>query len=192
MRIGLFFGSYNPVHKGHIEIANYFLNNSDLNEVWFVVSPQNPLKEDTELLHVNERLELVHAAIKDYKGLKCCEVELSLPKPSYTIDTLRELKSSHPENRFVIIMGTDNLESFHLWKSFEEILDNFEIYVYPRTGSSAGQFKSHSSVTLIDSELLEVSATMIRDQIRKQEFDKWLPDSVAQIISEKGYYSDSN
>ena len=190
MRIGLFFGSFNPVHKGHLEIATYFLKNTDLNEVWLVVSPQNPLKDDSELLEVEERLEMVCAALTDHDGIKSCEVELNLPKPSYTIDTLRELSLQHPSYKFAIIMGTDNLEKFDLWKSYEEILANYEIYVYPRTGSSADQFKGHPAVTLIDSELLEVSATMLRTRIKRNEYDEWLPDSVASIISDKGYYTD--
>lgn len=189
MKVGLFFGSFNPVHKGHLEIASCFLDNTDLNEVWFVVSPQNPLKDDSELLAIDERLELVNAAIKENEGIKCCEVELGLPIPSYTIDTLRELCNTHPDYQFTIIMGTDNLEKLDLWKAYEEILQNFKLYVYPRMGSEAKKFQNHPAVTIIDSQLLEVSATILREQIRNQQYDKWLPDRVAQIIAAKGYYT---
>lgn len=189
MRIGLFFGSFNPVHRGHIEIATYFIKNTDLEEVWLVVSPQNPLKDNAELLTIDKRLEMVHAAIEHHEDIKCCEVELELPKPSYTIDTLRNLSITHPNHEFIIIMGTDNLENFNLWKSYEEILKDYNIYVYPRAGSSSSTFEGHPSVTLIDSELFEVSATMLRDQIRNRNNSKWLPDSVAKIIFKKGYYS---
>ncbi|HIA05565.1 MAG TPA: nicotinate-nucleotide adenylyltransferase [Flavobacteriales bacterium] len=191
MKIGLFFGSFNPIHRGHLKIASYFLDNSDLQEIWLVVSPKNPLKEDEELLDVKKRLELVHAAIGENELIKCCEVELGLPIPSFTIDTLRNLRNTNPDDEFIIIMGSDNLEKFHLWKDYTEILDQYKIYVYPRSGASSGQFAAHPSVSLIDSQLLEISASMLRDQIRKEEFDLWLPDKVAQIIRERGYYSNS-
>ena len=191
MKIGLFFGSFNPIHRGHLKIASYFLDNSDLQEIWLVVSPKNPLKEDEELLDVKKRLELVHAAIGENELIKCCEVELGLPIPSFTIDTLRKLRSTNHDDEFIIIMGSDNLEKFHLWKDYTEILDQYKIYVYPRSGASSGQCAAHPSVRLIDSQLLEISASMLRDQIRKEEFDLWLPDKVAQIIRERGYYSNS-
>ena len=191
MKIGLFFGSFNPIHRGHLKIASYFLDNSDLQEIWLVVSPKNPLKEDEELLDVKKRLELVHAAIGENELIKCCEVELGLPIPSFTIDTLRNLRNTNPDDEFIIIMGSDNLEKFHLWKDYTEILDQYKIYVYPRSGAGSGQFAAHPSVSLIDSQLLEISASMLRDQIRKEEFDLWLPDKVAQIIRERGYYSNS-
>jgi len=189
MKIGLFFGSFNPIHKGHLEIASYFLENSDLEAIWLVVSPQNPLKEDVELLDVEKRLELVNAALGDHERIKCSKVEIGMPVPSFTIDTLGELGRTNPTDEFVIIMGTDNLEKLHLWKSYEEILDKYKIYVYPRAGSSSAQFADHPSVSLIESELLEISATLLREQIRKEEFDLWLPDAVAEIIKERGYYS---
>ena len=141
MTIGLFFGSFNPVHKGHLEIASYFLDNTDLKELWLVVSPQNPLKDDEELLDIEKRLELVNAAISENTRIKCCKVELGLSKPSFTVDTMKELKRIYPENEFVIIMGTDNLEKLDLWKDYLEILNNYKIYVYPRTGYSAAQFE---------------------------------------------------
>lgn len=189
MKVGLFFGSFNPIHKGHLEIASYFLENSDLEEIWLVVSPQNPLKEDAELLDVDKRLELVYAAIGENEKIKCSQVELGLPIPSFTIDTLGALGRTNPDDEFVIIMGTDNLEKLDLWKSYEEILNQYKIYVYPRAGSSSAQFADHPSVTLIESQLLDISATMLRDQIRKEEFDLWLPEQVAEIIKERGYYS---
>jgi len=189
MRIGLFYGSFNPIHRGHLEIASYFVEYADLEQIWFVVSPQNPLKRDIELLEVENRLELVYAAIGDNEQIKCCEVELGLPKPSFTIDTMKELSKAHPDYEFSIIMGTDNLEKLSLWKNYEEILKNYRIFVYPRTGCTGGLFKDHPSVTIIDSQLLDVSATMLRDQVSKQEFDQWLPSQVAEIIKEKGYYA---
>ena len=192
MKIGLFFGSFNPVHKGHLEIASYFLDHTDLHEVWFVVSPQNPLKEDADLLDVEKRLEMVYAATGETGAIKCSEIELGLPIPSFTIDTLGELSKMYSDEEFVILMGTDNLESLHLWKDYERILDQYQIYVYPRTGSAAVHFKNHPSITLIESKLLEISATMLRDQISRKEFDLWLPETVAEIIRERGYYSSTN
>jgi len=190
MKIGLFFGSFNPIHKGHLKIASYFLDNSDLQKIWLVVSPKNPLKEDAELLDVDKRLELVHAAILDHEHVTCSEVELEMPIPSFTIDTLRKLRNTNPDDDFIIIMGSDNLEKLHLWKDHTEILDAYKIYVYPRIGGLKGQLSTHPSVRLIDSQLFDISATMLRDQIRKEEFDLWLPDKVAQIIRERGYYLD--
>jgi len=188
MKVGLFFGSFNPIHKGHLDIASYFLDHTNLAEIWFVVSPQNPLKNDKELLDVEKRLELVHAAITDIDSIKCSEVELGMPIPSFTIDTLKKLSQDFPKNDFIILMGTDNMEKFNLWKNHDEILEDYKIYVYPRTGYNAEQFREHPSVTLIDSQLLEVSATMLRDQMKEGKFDQWLPVAVAQIIKEKGYY----
>lgn len=134
MKTGLFFGSFNPIHNGHMVIANYFAEFSDLKQVWFVVSPHNPLKPAGSLLNDFQRLQLVELAIGDYRKMKVSKIEFGLPKPSYTINTLTHLQEKFPQHEFVLIMGSDNLHTFHKWKNYEQILEYFSIYIYPRPG----------------------------------------------------------
>ncbi|HEX7868942.1 MAG TPA: nicotinate (nicotinamide) nucleotide adenylyltransferase, partial [Chryseobacterium sp.] len=134
-KIGLFFGSFNPIHIGHLILANYILENSDMNELWFVVSPQNPFKEKKSLLNDHNRLEMVELAIKNYPEMRASNIEFSLPTPSYTIDTLTYLKEKHPDYSFSLIMGEDNLESLHKWKNSDLLVKNHHIIVYPRVFS---------------------------------------------------------
>ena len=136
MKVGLFFGSFNPIHTGHLIIANVMIESTDIQKVWFVVSPQNPLKKSKSLLHEFDRLDMVRAAAYDNYNLDVSDVEFNLPRPSYTIDTLVYLSEKHPDNEFVLIIGEDNLKSFPKWKNFESILKNYSLYVYPRRGSS--------------------------------------------------------
>lgn len=169
MKIGLFPGSFNPVHVGHLIIANHMLNFSSLDELWFVVSPQNPHKGSEEIAAENDRLEMMRLAIAHHPKLSVSDIEFSLPKPSYTINTLRHLKEIKPEIEPVLIIGQDNLDSFHAWKDHEEILERAEIFVYPRRMNSnhaylasTSPYVNHEKVTMLDAPLLDISATYIR------------------------------
>lgn len=147
-KVGLFFGSFNPVHVGHLIIANYMANYTELDEVWFVVSPQNPFKKKESLGNMYDRLEMVNLAIEETENLKASSIEFSLPQPSYTIDTLTHLAEKYPTHEFVLIMGEDILETFSKWKNHDIILRDYHIYVYPRPGYNGGTMKEHPSITL--------------------------------------------
>ncbi|MFM9028886.1 MAG: nicotinate (nicotinamide) nucleotide adenylyltransferase, partial [Bacteroidota bacterium] len=167
MKIGLFFGSFNPVHIGHMVIASYMAEYTDLEQVWLVVSPHNPLKQKDTLLDDQHRLQLVKIAIDDYRKLKASNIEFSLPKPSYTVNTLAYLTEKHPEYRFVLLMGADNLVTFKKWKNWEQILEFSEIYVYPRRDSDGGDLLHHPKVKVVGAPMMDISATFIRDSIRQ-------------------------
>src|SRR6185436_15729441 len=143
MKVGLFFGTFNPIHVGHMIIASYMAEFTDLEQVWLIVSPQNPLKQNQILLHDYHRLALARLAVENHRKLKVSNVEFSLPKPSYTIDTLTHLSEKYRDNEFVLIVGTDNLESFRQWKDYERILDQYSLYVYPRHNFKGGEFGSN-------------------------------------------------
>ena len=148
MKTGLFFGSFNPIHNGHMLLANYMLSFTDLERLWFVVSPHNPLKEKSSLLANNHRLELVKLAIGVNNKMKASNIEFKLTQPSYTVNTLAHLQEKFPQNTFVLIMGSDNLQSFHKWKNYEHILEHYELYVYPRPGFDGGDLRNHKNVKL--------------------------------------------
>ncbi|MEI8202613.1 MAG: nicotinate (nicotinamide) nucleotide adenylyltransferase [Bacteroidota bacterium] len=187
--VGLFFGSFNPIHAGHLVIANYFLQFSEIEKIWFVVSPQNPLKEKKSLLDEYHRMSLVNEAIWDNPLFKACNIEFSLPKPSYTIHTLVHLQEKNPNKRFILIMGADNLQSLHKWKNFEQILQHFSIYVYPRPGYDGGTFKEHPSVVWLDAPLMEISSSFIREAIaQKKDMKYFLPEKVRVYIEEMHFY----
>ncbi len=162
MKVGLFFGSFNPVHHGHVMLANYLVEFSDSDALWFVVSPQNPLKNETELLDDDERLQMVQLAIGDDPRFKVCDIEFSLPKPSYTINTLTSLSSKYPDIQFVLICGMDSLQSFRRWKAYERILSDYKLLVFPRKGYDGGDLITHPSVTVLETPLIEVTSTFIR------------------------------
>ncbi len=174
MKIGLFFGSFNPIHIGHLIIAETMATDTDLDRVWFVVSPQNPFKKNNSLLHEFDRLTMVERAIADNFKLKASDIEFNLPKPSYTIDTLTVLADKYPEHEFVLIMGEDNLVQFENWKNYEIILENFNIYVYPRPNPLAHNFSSHTKVRFIEAPLLDISATYIRKRLQENADVKYL------------------
>lgn len=189
MKTGLFFGTYNPVHNGHMIIANYMAEFTDLDEVWLVVSPQNPLKPPGSLLADYHRLTLVKEAIGDYRRLKACNIEFKLPRPSYTIHTLTYLKEIYPHKSFCLIMGSDNLETLHKWKNYEMILENFQVYIYPRPHCDGGRFKDHPHVHFINAPLIEISASFIRKSIKeKKDVRFMMPQAVYAYIDEMHFY----
>lgn len=167
MKVGLFLGSFNPIHIGHIAIANYMAEFTDLEQVWLVVSPHNPLKEKKSFTDAKKRFASVKKAITGNSKIKISNVEFSLPQPSYTINTLYFLKDKYPNNKFALIIGSDNLTRFHKWKEYKKILNNFKIYVYPRSGSDVRKLKNHRNVKIVDAPLLDVSSTFIREQMKK-------------------------
>lgn len=189
MHIGLFFGSFNPIHVGHMVLANYMASFTDLEQVWFVVSPHNPLKEKSSLLNQNQRLHMVNLAVDDSNTLKSSNIEFGLSQPSYTVNTLAHLKEKYPQHRFSLIMGGDNLESFTKWKNYEEILKNHKIYVYPRPNTHVEEFKNHQNVVITEAPLMEVSSTMIRQAIKdKKDVSFFVPRAVWQYIEEMHFY----
>jgi nicotinate-nucleotide adenylyltransferase len=189
MKIGLFFGSFNPIHVGHLIIANTMATSTDLQQVWFIVSPQNPFKKNNTLLHEFDRYTMVERAIADNHKLKVSNIEFNLPKPSYTIDTLTILSDKYKEHEFVLIMGEDNLVQFRNWKNFEKILEFYEIYLYPRPNASTHDFKNHAKIKFVEAPLLDISATYIRKRLQQQKNIKYLvTDQVEAYIELKKFY----
>ena len=189
MKVGLFFGSFNPIHIGHLAIANYILEYSNLDEIWLVISPQNPLKKKKTLLNEYDRLKMVELALYDDFKIKACDTEFNLPKPSYTIDTLTYLSEQNPKHNFVLIAGTDNFQSFHKWKNYEQILDQYMIYVYPRPGYDLGKFDKHNNIKLINAPLMEISSSFIRDSIKNnKDIRYFIPSEVYKYIEKMNFY----
>jgi nicotinate-nucleotide adenylyltransferase len=189
MKVGLFFGSFNPIHIGHLIIANVMVENAELDQVWFVVSPQNPFKKKSTLLHEFDRLDMVNAAIHDNYNLKAVDVEFNMPKPSYTIDTLTYLSEAHPDHEFKLIIGEDNLKSFPKWKNSDKIIELFGLLVYPRPGMQPSPLKLHPNVQLIEAPMMDVSATFIRNSIKNHKSIRYLvPESVLELIMGKMFY----
>lgn len=191
MKIGLYFGSFNPIHIGHLVIANHFAEFSDLDQVWFVVTPHNPFKKKQSLLDNHQRLELVYRATKDYTKLEPCDIEFGLPQPSYTINTLVHLEEKYPQHEFALIMGQDNLKSFHKWKNYELILKNYHLYVYPRrqTKVPKTQFDDHEHIHLIHAPIMELSSTFIRKAIKDgKNVRPMLPEQAWIYLDEMNFY----
>ena len=190
-KVGLFFGTFNPIHVGHLIIGNHFVEHSDLDEVWFVVTPHNPHKEKSNLLDDNHRLTMVRIAVEDYPKLKACNIEFDLPQPNYTVNTLVHLEERYPEHCFSLIMGEDNLKSFHKWKNHEVILDRHSIYVYPRIsqGVIMDKWKNNKSITLVDAPIIELTSTFIRNSIKQGKNVKpLLPNEVWIYLDEMNFY----
>ena len=188
-KTGLFFGSFNPVHVGHMILANFMATYTDMDEVWLVVSPQNPFKERASLARDHDRLHLVELAIGDTPNLKASNVEFGMPKPSYTIDTLAVLRDKYPEREFCLIMGSDNLGSLGKWKNADIILRDYDIHVYIRPGHGAGELGSHPRVTLHEAPLMHLSATYVRKAVREGKSIRYLvPEAVAREIEVTGLY----
>ena len=189
MKTGLFFGSFNPVHNGHMVIAQYMAEFTDLQQVWMVVTPHNPLKPIGSLLNDYQRLQLVEIAIGFYRKIKVSKIEFSLPKPSYTINTLEHLREKFPKHTFALIMGSDNLETLHKWKNYEQILSGYEIYVYPRPGCDGGELKTHPNVKITEAPHIEISSTFIRNAIKnKKDVRFMMPEKVFEYIDEMNFY----
>ncbi|MFY0654183.1 MAG: nicotinate-nucleotide adenylyltransferase [Cyclobacteriaceae bacterium] len=189
MKVGLFFGSFNPIHAGHLIIAQTMYERSDVEEIWFIVSPQNPLKKSKSLLHEFDRYDMVELAIREQSKFKALDVEFSMPKPSYTIDTLTVLAERYPENTFRLIMGGDNLKYFGKWKNSAKILEHFGLLVYPRPNQDESLRIDHENIEYIQAPRLDISATFIRDTIKKGFSLKYLvPESVANYIDKKQLY----
>lgn len=192
MKIGLFFGSFNPIHTGHLIIADYVALYSDLSEVWLVVTPQNPLKKKASLANDHDRLHLAQIAIENNPRLKVSSIEFSLPKPSYTIDTLAYLKEKYPEKTFCLIMGGDNLQNIEKWKNYEQLLSAHDIYLYHRKGFDEINQEHTSRVTFLDAPILDISSTMIRDRIREGKSIRYLvPDVVCDYVEGSNMYRDT-
>ena len=188
-KIGLYFGTFNPIHIGHIAIGNHMVNDTDLDEVWFVVSPHNPLKNIKTLLDDSDRLELANIAVQAYDKLYVSDIEFGLSRPSYTINTLVYLNEKYPQMNFSVIIGGDNLSSFHKWKNYEAIIENHDVYVYPRFSTTPGAIDNHKKVKLIDAPLLQISSSLIRDGIKnKKDMQAMLPQAVWQYINEMNFY----
>ncbi len=188
-KIGLFFGSFNPIHIGHLVIANYMATYSGLDEVWLVVSPHNPLKQKSGLADMYDRLEMAHLATEDASHLKVSDIEFKLPQPSYTIDTLSYLEEKHPEKEFSLIMGADNLHSFKKWKNYEVILNNYKLFVYPRPNVDTSEWKNHPAVIFTDTPQMEISSTFIRNAIKQEKsIQFFVPDAVIDFMDKKSLY----
>jgi len=191
MNIGLYFGSFNPVHHGHLIIANHILNEGKVRELWFVVSPHNPFKERSSLLNEQHRLQLVRLAIDTTPGMRASNIEFNLPKPSYTIDTLTYLEEKYPKHTFYIVMGSDGFQNINKWKNAEQLLKNTSIIIYKRPGFDIKE-KLPANIVVVDAPLLEISSTHIRKLIKEKKSIRYLvPDTVSDEIEKQQYYSSS-
>ena len=192
MNIGLYFGTFNPIHIGHLAIANHLVEFSDLDAVWMVITPHSPFKKKASLLSDNHRYQLVQIATEDYPKLQPSTIEFKLPQPNYTVHTLAYISEKYPEHTFHLIMGEDNLKSFHKWKNYEVILERHQIYVYPRILEGKRiitQFDKHPKIHKIDAPIMEISSTFIRKAIAdKKNISALLPCKVWQYIDEMNFY----
>lgn len=189
MKIGLFFGSFNPIHIGHMIIANYMANYTYLDRVWIVVSPHNPLKDKSVLINTYDRLEMCKLAFTDDTKISVSDIELHLPQPSYTIDTLTYLKEKYPEHEFSLIMGADNLSSLKKWKNYELILRDYKILVYPRPKETLTDLSEHPNVQITETPVMEISSTFIRNGIKNgNSVQYFLPTTVLDFIESKSLY----
>lgn len=190
-KIGLFFGTFNPIHTGHLIIANYMAEFSDLHEVWLVVTPHNPLKKKRTLLEDHHRLAMVQMAIEDYPKLKASNIEFHLPQPNYTVNTLAHLEEKYPGKEFCLIMGEDNLKNLHKWKNYEVLLSRYLLYVYPRISGEPEnlQFKDHARIIRLKAPIVELSSTFIRKAIRdKKDIRPMLPSEVWTYVDKMNFY----
>jgi nicotinate-nucleotide adenylyltransferase len=195
MKVGLYFGSFNPIHIGHLAISGYMTEYAGLDQVWFVVSPHNPLKKKETLLADHHRLYMTELAIGDNDRLKASDIELKLPVPSYTIDTLAYLKDKYQKNEFVLVMGEDNLYTLHKWKNVKELVKNYSLYVYPRPGAAQPphiileELLAIADIHFVNAPLMELSGTFIRNGIKaKKDMSYFLPPPVWKYIKEMHFY----
>lgn len=190
-KIGLYFGTFNPIHIGHLIIANHFAEFSSLDEVWFVVTPQNPFKNKKSLLADHHRYELVYQATESYPKLKPSRIEFGLPQPNYTANTLIHLEEKYPDKEFALIMGEDNLNSLHKWKNHEVILEHYEIFVYPRISDNKeeNKLKGHKKITVVEAPIMQISSSFVRNSIKeKKNIKPLLPPKVWTYIDDMNFY----
>lgn len=188
MKIGLYFGSFNPIHTGHLIIASHILNTTSLEKIWMVVSPRNPFKNSNSLLNEYDRMQLVQVAIGDDLRMRASDIEFGLPKPSYTSVTLAHLAEKYPEHEFTIIMGGDSLQNLPRWKNAESIIANYPIFVYPRPGFEVSRPEG-ADITIVEAPLLELSATHVRELVSQGKSIRYMvPDAVMEEIEKNGYY----
>ena len=191
MKIGLYFGTFNPIHVGHLIIANHMVENSDLDEIWMVVTPHNPFKKKNSLLDNHHRLELVYKATEGYPKIKPSDIEFKLPQPNYTVYTLAHTSDTYKDKEFCLIMGEDNLKSFHKWKNFETILEHYSLYVYPRIseGTTITRFNEHPKIHKVAAPIVQISSTMIRAGIKEgKNIQPMLSKEVWNYIDEMNFY----
>lgn len=189
MHIGLYFGSFNPIHIGHLLVADHIIQYTDIDKVWFVVSPHNPLKDSHSLLNEHDRLHLVNLAIEDNPRFRGSNVEFQLPKPSYTIDTLTYLTEKFPLERFSVIMGADSFQNIHRWKNFEQLVERYSFIVYNRPGFTIEDTYG-ANIIQLDAPLLQISSTYVRRQIKDKKSIKYMvPPAVGQYILDNKYYA---
>jgi nicotinate-nucleotide adenylyltransferase len=191
MKIGLYFGTFNPIHIGHLTIANHLAEHSDLDKIWFVVTPHSPFKKKSSLLDNRQRFEMVYRATEDYLKLEPSDIEFNLPQPNYTINTLTHLQEKYPTHTFSLIMGEDNLKSFHKWKNYEIILQHHHIYCYPRIskGTTDSQFKGHPKIHHVNAPIMELSSTFIRQSIKdNKNVRPMLPEHVWDYLDDMNFY----
>ncbi len=191
MKIGLYFGTFNPIHIGHMILANHLSQFTNLDQVWFVVTPLNPFKKKSSLLADHHRLQMVRIAVEDFPKLKASNIEFGLPQPNYTVNTLAHLYDKYPDYHFSLIMGEDNLQNFHKWKNYETILKNHEIYVYPRVYENKEKsiFHQHDKIHFVNAPVVEISSTFIRKSIQnKKDVRVLLPQTVAIYCEEMNFY----
>lgn len=190
-KIGLYFGTFNPVHVGHLAIANHMVEFSDLDQVWMVVTPHNPHKKKSTLLDNNHRKMMVDIALEEYPNIKSSAIEFDLPQPNFTVNTLAVLEEKYPKQKFCLLMGEDNLKSFHKWKNFEVILSRYELFVYPRLtpNKATALLENHPNVTRVGAPIMEISSTAIRKAIKsKKNVRPLLPQNVWQYLDEMNFY----
>ena len=189
VNIGLYFGSFNPVHVGHLALANYIVENSILDEIWFIVSPQNPYKSKSDLIEALHRVNMLEASITNYSKFKVCDIELNLPTPSYSYTTLRELSKIHPTYNFTIIMGSDNLKELDRWKNIDEIINNYNILVYPRPGYEIKPDELNQNISSIDAPVFDIDSTTIRKGLKEgKNYPFMIPKEAHQYIYSNNLY----
>ena len=188
-KVGIYSGSFNPIHHGHVMLANYLVEFSDLDELWFVVTPQNPLKKKEDLLDDDERLKMVQLAVGDDPRFHVSDIEMHLPTPSYTINTLTALSEQHPDCEFIFICGMDSLQNLKNWREYQKILDNYELLVFPREGFDGGDLINYPSVNVLKTPIIEVSSTFSRNCVKEgRDMRHFMPEKAFQYMQEHHFY----